>query len=274
MEVYVSESDHRILELLYHYGLAWQKDIERFLSLSRSHVHERLQRLVKAGYVQRRKLSGGRRAETYCLGDLGFFYMKEEYAYPDQYIENYDARLEQLSDGFIKHECLITHVASRFKSGRRVVYDRRSLLTHLPAEAKQARARDNILHMEIRTGGASHRADDILYIKHEGQRPSVLFIEVDRGTESARDRHGRPRGKVSKMFEFYIGAYREKYYRRYFGEEVKPYVLFLISTPWNGVTRKQNFIDLWEEVGQGYANHLPIFRTLKEFNQREPFKLF
>lgn len=271
MQTYLSEADHRILELLYYYGLAWQKDIERFLGLSNSHVHERLQHLLNERYVHRRKLSGGRRTETYCLADCGFLYMKEEYDYPDQYIENYDKRLEKLSDGFIKHECLITHTASKFRGA--VVHDRRSVLSYLPGDAKQARGRDKILHMEIKSEDESHRADDILYIKQGSQRPIVLFIEVDRGTESARDRHGRPRGKVSKMFEFYIGAYREKYYRRYFGKEVKPYVLFLISTPWNGATRKQNFVDLWKEVGKGSAEKLPIFTTLEEFDRIDPFTL-
>ncbi len=279
MEVYLSAVDHKILELLYHYGLAWQKDIEASLALSNSHIHERLQHLLNEGYVQRRKLSGGRRTETYALTNSGFLYMKEGYGFPHQYIENYDLRFEQLTDGFIKHECLVTHSAARFKEveteNRSTVYDRRSFLSHIPQKAKEARSANNILQMEIQSARmeGSHRADDILYIESPGERTTVLLIEVDRGTESAKDRHGRPRGKVSKMFYFYIDAYRENFYRRYFGSEVKPRVLFIITTAWSGSTRKQNFIDLWEEVGKGYADQLPVFTTLGEFDQLNPFTL-
>ena len=140
-------------------------------------------------------------------------------------------------------------------------------MAHLPPGAKDARAQDHILPMEIRTREGSHKADDILYYLHEGQRPTALFLEIDRGTESARDKFGRPKGKVSKMFRFYLDAWQEKFYRRYFGQDVKPVVLFIISTPWAGTTRRQNFIDLWREVGAGQALQLPRFITIEEFKK-------
>lgn len=275
---YLSDADHSILELLYHYGLVWQNDMEPLLKLARPRVSERLKHIESLGYVHSQRLPGERRRNTWGLTDAGFCYMKEGFSYPGQYIENYDLRFTGLSRGFIRHECLISHAASRFKAeegSSAVVHDRRSLLAHLPGDAKQNRTSSKIRPMEIRShrAEASHRTDDILYIQRAGQRPTALFIEVDRGTESARDRHGRPRGKVSKMFDFYLDAYRENYYRRYFGREVKPLVLFLITTAWNGSTRKQNFIDLWQEVSQGRAENLPRFMTLGEFDAGDPLAI-
>jgi len=273
----LSDLEHKILQLLYHYGFIWPAAIQNFLDIPQSTVYYGLSNLMKSkhGLIHRKLLQGESRKQTYALTEEGFQYLKQTYDFPSQFIEDRDLRFENLSDGYIRHECLVSLVASTFQqyAAHRAVHDRRAFISHLPAGAKEARARELMYPMEIRTAAGSHRVDDVIYFEEAGQRPKVLLIEIDRGTESARDRYGRPRGKVSKMFQFFLDGYKEKFYKEYFGKDVKPIVLFVISTPWSGETRKQNFIDLWSEVGQGQALDLPRFVTIEKFAQADPYTL-
>ena len=275
MYPYLNETDKKILELLYTYHFGWTQDIATMIDKRKSITYERLTYLQEeAKYVQSKSLPGTRKKRVYGLTEDGFQFLKKQFGFNEQHIENRDTRFEMLSDGFIRHECLVLHVAARFfeagKQGDFLVYDRRTILTHLTKEARQMRTDERVKLLEVRPGPdgteTTHRADDFLIIKKPRERPRAVFVEIDRGTESLRDRNGKAKGKVSKMMRAYIEAYRSKFFRTYAGRDYKPLVLFVLETPYNASTRLQNFIDLWREIGAGEAEGLPRFIPLQEFD--------
>lgn len=275
MNPYLNETDKKILELLYTYHFGWAADIAALIEVSNQMASRRLKYLLEeTRFIQKKVLPGDRNKGVYGLTQEGFRFLKDTHGFPEQHIEDRDIRFDVLSDGYIRHECLVLHVAARFfQAGQEhgfLVYDRRSILSQLASKARQMRRSDRVKLLEVRPGEkgseAPHRADDFLILKKPGERPRALFIEVDRATESLRNRHGKAKGKVSKMMRAYVEAYSSKFFKEYNGQEYKPVVLFVLETPWSGSTRLNNFIDLWIEIGEGRADDLPRFITLQEFD--------
>lgn len=273
---YLNETDKKILELLYTYHFGWVRDIAAMIGKSNQMTSERLKYLLEeAEYVQRKALPGDRNKRVYGLTEDGFQFLKQFFDFQEQYIEDRNSRFDILSDGFIRHECLVLHVAARFfEAGQQhgfLVYDRRTIQSQLATTAQQMRREERVKLLEVRPGPdgteATHRADDFLIIKKTGQRPRAVFVEVDRATESLRNRHGKAKGKVSKMMRAYIESYRSKFFRKYTGQDFKPVVLFVLQTPYSAATRLKNFIDLWREIGAGEAGDLPRFIPLQEFDE-------
>ena len=260
-----------ILETLYFYPIARRRDIEVIIELKVSTTALYLNTLSSAGLVNRRTLSA---IEYYALSDDGEAYIRKAKGYRDK-TYSLDNNLYPEHDGFIPHQAWIPHVHARFlESGRQKgieVYGKGQIDSYLDygtrAKREKRGLRDNHILPNPNNQNRVYKSDGVIIL--DTPKPILIFTEIDRGNKSHKHKKAGVSSRTSRdTFKAYINAYKNRYFKLYYGD-FDVYVLWIVSgREYEGEKRIENMKDHYRDVSGDRFLKWMLMTTASSFDER------
>lgn len=269
---HVPEKAILILEILYYYPIARRRDLEILIGLKSSQTRQYLSELSKVGYVNRRTLSA---IEYYALSDNGEDHIRKTIGYKDK-TYSLDNNLWPEHPKFLEHQAWVPHVHARFlESGKRQgiqVYGKGQIDSYLEPKYRERRKKrrllDNHIYPDPNNRNRLYKTDGVLIL--DTPKPILLFTEIDQGNKRHKHRKAGAQTRTSRdAFKSYIEAYRNNYFKRYYGD-FEVYVLWLVRGKggYAGEKRIENMKDHYQDVSKGRFFNWMLMKTQSSFDER------